>query len=98
MIATPSNIARAFGLRQRRTVAEGVARIERLAVAYRRMHVPAEIRCRAVEPVVDHLGDFGAACKRAVENIVVDTVLRKQLGEISAVALFDGVAECAEHG
>jgi hypothetical protein len=86
------------GFRQRRAIAERVARIKRRAVADRRVHVPAKIRCRAIEPVVDHLGDFGAACKGAIKYVVVDAVLGEQFGEFGTVALFDGVAECAEHG
>src|SRR3984885_2512740 len=41
--------ARSLGLRQRRAIAEGVARIEGVAVADRRMHVPAEIGGGAIE-------------------------------------------------
>src|SRR5260221_10261 len=64
----------------------------------RAMDCPTKIRCRAREPVVDHLGNFGAACERAVKYVVIDTVLREQLGECVAVALFHGIAEGAEHG
>ena len=52
----------------------------------------------AVEPVVDHLGDFGTACKRAVKYVVVDASLREQVGECRAVASFDGIAEGARQG
>src|SRR5450759_3988359 len=62
------------------------------------MHVPAKIGRRAIEPVVDHLGDFGATGEGAVEHVVVDAILREQIGKDSTVALFDGVAEGAEHG
>src|SRR5450756_2886097 len=62
------------------------------------MHVPAEIGGRAIEPVIDHLGDLGAACKGAVKHIVVDAILGEQLGETRAVMLFNGVAEGAQHG
>jgi hypothetical protein len=98
MIETPSNIARAFRFRQRRAVAEGVARIKRLAVADGVMHVPAEIGGRAIEPVVDQACDFCAAFERAVEHVVIDAVLCEQFREGLAVALLDSVAEGAKHG
>src|SRR5258708_25414740 len=90
--------ARAVRLRQRRAIAEGVAGVERLAVAHRLVHVPAEIGRRAIEPVVDHFGDPGPACERPVKHIVIDAVLGEQLSEGLALALFDGVAKGAEHG
>jgi hypothetical protein len=61
------------------------------------VHVPAKIRRSSVEPVVDHLGDLGAAREGAVEDVVVDPILGEQCGERGTVTLFDGVAECAEH-
>jgi hypothetical protein len=41
------------------------------------VHVPAEIGRRAIEHVIDHLGDFGAALERAVEDVVIDPVYRE---------------------
>src|SRR5664279_5330695 len=99
MIATPSNIARApFCLGQCRAIAEGVARIERVPVADRRMHVPAKIRCGAIEPVVDQVGDFRAAGKGAVKRIMVDPVFGEQLRKSRTIVLFNRVAEDAKHG
>jgi len=69
--------ARAFRFRQQRPIAERVARIERLAVGDRRVHVPAEIGRRAVEMIVDHRGDAGLAFERAVEHVVIDAILRE---------------------
>jgi len=62
------------------------------------VHVPAKIHSGSVEPIVDHLGDLRAAREGAVEDVVVDPILGEQCGERCAVTLFDGVAECAEHG
>jgi hypothetical protein len=90
--------ARPLGLGQRRAIAEGVARIERVPVADRRMHVPAKIRCRAIEPVVNQLSDFRAPGKRAVKRIMIDPVFGEQLGQRGTLVLFDGVTKDAEHG
>jgi hypothetical protein len=62
------------------------------------VHVPAEIGGGAIEPVVDQLRDLRAACERAVEHVVIDTVFGEQLRESLAIALLDGVAESAQHG
>jgi hypothetical protein len=62
------------------------------------MHVPAEIGCRAIKPVVDHVSDFGAPCKRAIEHIVINAILGEQFGKRLAVMPLDGIAKCAEHG
>src|SRR3984957_6701626 len=85
--------ARSFGLGQRRAIAEGVARIERVPVSHRRMHVPAKIRGGAIEPVVDQLGYFRAAGKGAVKRIMVDPVFGEQFRKGRALVLFDGAAE-----
>jgi hypothetical protein len=90
--------ARPVSLRQRRAIAERVARIERVPVADRCMHVPAKIRCRAIEPVVDQFGDFRPPGKRAVKRIMIDPVFGEQLGKCRTLVLFNGVTEDAQHG
>src|SRR3954447_17645480 len=88
--------ASSLRLRQQRAIAEGVACIDQLAVRHGGVHVPPKIRGGAIEPVVDHLGYFGPAFERTVEQVVIDAVFGKQLGEISSIASFDGLAKCAE--
>src|SRR5262249_21784052 len=57
-----------------------------------------EIGRRAIEPVVDHLGDLRASLECAIEHVVIDAILGEQRREGFAVAAFDGVAERAKHG
>ena len=79
-----------------RAVAKGVARVERMAVRDRFVHVPAKVERRAIEPVVDQFRDFSAPDKDAVEGVVIDAVLGKQTRKARAVATFDGVTESAK--
>src|SRR4051794_11260993 len=88
--------ASSLRLRQQRAITEGVACIDQLAVAHGGVHVPPKVRGGAIEPIVDHLGYFGAAFERTVEQVVIDPIFGKQLGEISSIASFDGLAKCAE--
>ena len=82
---------------QQRRVAECVASIEDFSVADRIVHVPAHVSGGLEEPIVDHLGDFYSPGKLAVENVVVDPILSKQIGEALAVAALNCVAEFSQH-
>ena len=77
-------------------VAKGVARVERMAVRKRFVHVPAKVARRAIEPVVDQFRDFSAPGEGAIEGVVIDAIFGKQTRKIRAVATFDGVTESAK--
>src|SRR5215204_3876579 len=71
-------------------------RIKRVAVADRRMHVPAEIGGGAIKNIVDHFRNLGPPLECTIEHVVINAVLGEQSCERFSVMPFDGVTESAE--